>query len=289
MFPSFELFGRTIWMYQIMTLCGIFAAGIYSYRAAVCAKYNEADVVIFLLIAGIGVFLGGHILYAIVNYRKIIYTFQNAGSFNSINAVRDQVYLIFGGSVFYGGLLGGIAAARIFYGKKGKEFACVLDMVTPAFPLFHFFGRIGCFLAGCCFGIESSFGFTYSCSIVEEANGINRFPVQLLESFLNLLIFIILLKNRRNSKLEGRQFFLYLLIYSAVRFFLEFFRGDDYRGIWIFLSTSQWLSILLFFAATFTLLKAQLHPVVPPQVSHFIQVPLRTNVKNPQTGQGSPS
>ena len=232
-----------------MILAGIFATGIYVTQ--ICKKngHDDNDGIIFLLIVSIGVFVGGHILYSIVNYRLLIKAIQNIPAINSFEILSGVVLLIWGGNVFYGGLLGGILTAIIIF-KKRPQYLYLLDIVTPAIPLFHFFGRIGCFLAGCCFGIESLFGFTFHDSIIEEANGINRFPVQLLEALVNLLIFFILDLFRRKNLFRQNLIYLYLLFYSVARFFIEFLRGDEYRGFIFFLSTSQIISVLIFcFAA----------------------------------------
>ena len=191
MFPFFTIIGRTIGMYQIMVLAGIFATGIYVTRICKKTGHDDNDGIVFLLIVSIGVIAGGHILYSIVNYEIIITIIKNISVINSFDNFLTAVNLIWGGNVFYGGLLGGILAAMIIL-KIRPQYRYLLDIAAPAIPLFHFFGRIGCFLAGCCFGIESIFGFTAYHSIVEEANGIHRFPVQLLEALVNLVIFFIL-------------------------------------------------------------------------------------------------
>ena len=227
-------------------LVGIFAAGIYVCHLCKKNGYDDNDGIIFLLLTSIGVFIGGHALYSIVNYKIFIHIIKNISNINSFQDFLSAVYLVWGGNVFYGGLLGGILAAIIIF-KKRPQYKYLLDFVTPAIPLFHFFGRIGCFLAGCCFGIESSFGLTFHRSIIEEANKINRFPVQLLEAFVNLLIFFILDYFRRKSIFKQNIIYLYLLFYSIARFFIEFLRGDAYRGIFLYiLSTSQIISILIF-------------------------------------------
>jgi phosphatidylglycerol:prolipoprotein diacylglycerol transferase len=243
MFPFFTLFGRTIGLYQVTALLGIFSAGIYSCAIAKKNGHNDNDVIIFLLIVSIGVVLGSHLLYAMVNYRYLIDTVQNVYTLNNFPLIIERIKLIFGGSVFYGGLLGGIAAGY-FYFLKNKAKYYLIDIVTPAIPLFHFFGRIGCFLAGCCYGIESPFGFTYKHALAEGANGVNRFPIQLLEALINLIIFFILAKNRNSLIFKGKLILFYLLLYSVCRFFLEFVRGDEYRGFISFFSISQWISII---------------------------------------------
>lgn len=245
MFPFVTIIGRTVGMYQITMLFGIFAAGVYVCRLCTKNGYDDNDGIIFLLLTSIGVFIGGHVLYSILNYRIFIHVIKNIANINSFRIFLNAVYLVWGGNVFYGGLLGGILTAIIIF-KKKPQYRYLLDFAVPAIPLFHFFGRIGCFLAGCCFGIESSFGFTFRHSIIGEANGINRFPVQLLEAFINIILFFILDIFRRKNLFRQNIIYLYLLFYSFARFFIEFLRGDAYRGFFFFLSTSQIISILIF-------------------------------------------
>jgi phosphatidylglycerol:prolipoprotein diacylglycerol transferase len=229
-----------------MTLFGIFSIGIYSYWSAKSKKHNEAEVIITLLIAVIGLFLGSHLLYALVNYKKIGYLIQNIKNNYSASQFLSEFNYVFGGSVFYGGLIGGMISVYIFLNKEKNKLKNHLDIITPGIPLFHFFGRIGCFLSGCCFGKASNFGYTYTHSIIEESNGIKRFPVQLLEALINLTIFFILSQENTYRKYKGKLLLLYLLMYSFSRFLIEFLRGDVYRGIWFHLSTSQWISIIIF-------------------------------------------
>jgi len=113
-------------------------------------------------------------------------------------------------------------------------------------PLFHGFARIGCFLGGCCYGIESELGFSArGNTLVEAVNGVKRFPVQLFEAFFCFLIFTMLLIMFLYKKFKGGLFFVYLSIYAFVRFFDEFLRGDDIRGFVFGLSTSQFISIFV--------------------------------------------
>jgi phosphatidylglycerol:prolipoprotein diacylglycerol transferase len=164
--------------------------------------------------------------------------------------------------------------AGALYGrhKFGAMFPGITDIISPVIPLFHFFGRIGCFMAGCCFGIESGFGFTFTRSLIAEANGVRRFPVQLLEALFNLGLFCILHIQREAGaagegssgarsfpaslakSLKGKLLFLYLLLYPAGRFILECIRGDAYRGIWGPFSVSQWISLALIAFSLFKLL-----------------------------------
>ena len=86
-------------------------------------------------------------------------------------------------------------------------------------------------------------------SLVESANGVTRVPVQLYEAAFNLALFALLFILERKGALKGRLLALYLLTYPVGRFILEFWRGDEYRGYVFGLSTSQFISIILFAGA----------------------------------------
>ena len=241
MFPGFELFGRFVSSYVLMALAGIFTAGPFAmiqYRKRTGNSYN---MLIVMLFSAIGIFLGGSLLYGITNiqYWYLLFQAKDFGEF------IQTAYIIFGGSVFYGGLLGGMGVAAIVIKVRKLSFGDVTDCAAPAAPLFHCFGRIGCFLGGCCYGMESDFGFIYEHSLVEQANGVRRFPVQLAEALCLLIIFIVLWQLLKRGRLKGRLFAAYLLMYAPVRFILEFFRGDEYRGFLFGLSTSQIISIAI--------------------------------------------
>ncbi len=151
--------------------------------------------------------------------------------------------LLTGGFVFYGGLFGAIFGAWLsgkILKQPSSEF---LNYLIPAFPVFHFFGRIGCFLAGCCYGVPSElFGI-----IQPEIDTLPRLPVPLFESIYNLVIVAVLLWLEARARGRGktpRLMQVYLLMYAPFRFVNEFFRGDDVRGFFGPLSTSQWISLI---------------------------------------------
>ena len=258
MIPYFNIFGKDLSSYGVLVLIGVFVCGIFVCRQAKKRGYNDNDFIIFMLISAIGIMLGGHLLYGITKINSIIELLTHWSKYvTSFESFIACMGVIFGGSVFYGGLLGGIAAG-IIYGKcKKLDMSVYSDIVAPAVPLFHCFGRIGCFLGGCCYGIESEFGFTaHGNELVPSINDVNRFPVQLLEASCNLAIFFVLWYLLSKGKLKGRLFALYLTIYPIVRFCDEFLRGDEYRGFLFGLSTSQIISILVFIGAvTFLITK----------------------------------
>ena len=154
-------------------------------------------------------------------------------------------------------VIGGMLAVYIYLKKKKLPMNIFTDIATIIIPLFHFFGRIGCFLVGCCYGVESDIGFTYHHSLIESANHVNRFPIQLVEAVYNLGLFFLLYYLLKNNKLKGKLLGLYLIIYPIGRFIFEFFRGDEYRGFLFGLSTSQIISVLLLIFGIFLLLKKE--------------------------------
>lgn len=248
MLPFITVFGKDLSTYALMSLIGLFASGIYICRKARKFKYDDNNFIIIILLSCIGVFLGGHLLYGITQIDKIIKIVSNwSCCIKSFSDFYQYFIFIFGGSVFYGGLIGGISLGLFYIKKKKYNLADYSDIIAPGIPLFHFFGRIGCFLGGCCFGIECSFGFTaHGNELIPLINDIQRFPVQLLEAGLNLVLFFVLSFLLNKNKFKGGIFALYLLIYSVIRFFDEFLRGDTYRGFLFGFSTSQIISIFLF-------------------------------------------
>lgn len=245
MFPGFYLLGIYISSYTITAFIGVLAAGIFAITQYKKRGGDFYPMLITLLLSSIGVAIGGSLLYGITNISRW-HSLVEANSFTDFMAAAVH---IFGGLVYYGGLIGGIIAGVIVIKAKKYPAADITDCAAPAVALFHAIGRIGCFLSGCCYGIESDFGFIYNTALIESANGVRRFPVQLFEAGLELIIFLVLWRLLEAKKQKGRLFLIYLLIYSVGRFFLEFLRGDDYRGFIFGLSTSQFISVLLFAAA----------------------------------------
>ena len=201
------------------------------------------DGILFIVFLLVGALIGGHLLYAITNIKYWPLLFRQT----NFDIWLQILIAIFGGSVFYGGLFGGMIAGAIAGKVLKLDMKLWTDLMAPIVPLFHAFGRIGCFLGGCCYGIESEFGFiTHTNEFVPEINGVTRFPVQLLEAGCNIILAVVmfmLLKRRENERLKGNLIYIYLIAYGVIRFSDEFLRGDLIRGFVGFLSTSQFISI----------------------------------------------
>lgn len=247
MFPYFTLFGKVIGSYALISIIGLIVCCIVTVRLGKKYKIELEDIILAAVAVGIGLILGGHLLYGITNIDDMIAGFQSSDAL-TFHQVWTILVSAFGGMVFYGGFLGGLLGISVFARFSScstrKSF---LDLYAVITPLFHVFGRIGCFLGGCCYGIESSFGFTVTGNtLVPELNGVCRFPVQLVEAACNLVLFLILLILFHSGRHSNRLIYIYMLMYPPIRFCLEFLRGDAIRGIWMGLSTSQWISLILF-------------------------------------------
>ena len=252
MFPIVEIFGREIGTYAISSLIGLVLCGFLTH--SLCKKYKLGknkgldifDIVFIMIAISVGMFIGGHILYGITHIREIavLFSFFKRLTFMEF---MTQLGIYIGGMVYYGGFIGGCIAIMI-YTKYSKSIDKndALDLFALNAPLFHVFGRIGCFLGGCCYGIESDFGFiVHGNQLYPQINDVRRFPVQLMEAFCNLLIFLLILYMFRKGISKHKLIYVYMIIYPIARFILEFFRGDTIRGFLFGLSTSQWVSIIL--------------------------------------------
>lgn len=245
MIPTFYLFGKPITVYMIMTLAGIFTVLWYSYHTAEKRGLDEFQMEYALLFGMGGALLGAHILHGFTDFPLMLETFHNFFNLPTWRERLESLIPVFGGAVFYGGLIGGLIAGYLYFRHTRVELEPYADIAAVSIPMFHTFGRIGCFLSGCCYGIPWEHGVTYTCSPIPSANGVARFPVQLVEASLNLILCLVLMGLLKRGKLKGHLLHLYLMVYPVYRFLLEFLRGDEYRGFLFGLSTSQLISLVI--------------------------------------------
>jgi phosphatidylglycerol:prolipoprotein diacylglycerol transferase len=153
-----------------------------------------------------------------------------------------------GGLVFYGGFLGAALAALLYVRRQGLPLGKCADIAALALPLGHCLGRIGCFMAGCCYGKPSDLPWAVTFSHPEALAplGIPLHPTQLYHAFGNLIIFLSLLFLRRHKRFDSQLFWLYLIFYGMIRSLLEVFRGDDRGAVLLDLfSLSQVLGVTI--------------------------------------------
>ncbi len=153
------------------------------------------------------------------------------------------------GGVFQGGLVFGVVFALWYFCRRHIPTWKVADISGPALALGHGFGRIGCFMAGCCYGrvCDSSLGVRFQSQFAHDLTGIPLgealHPVQLYEAVLNFLNFFLLFLILRRKKFDGQVFSLYIAFYSLIRIFTEFFRGDHPEKAFLVKGTSPFLSL----------------------------------------------
>jgi phosphatidylglycerol:prolipoprotein diacylglycerol transferase len=190
---------------------------------------------------------------------RLFYTIQNHYDYFSLSHPSKiiNVFKVWeGGLVFYGGLIGGIGGMLFYLWFKKAAILDFFDSIAPSIGLGHFFTRIGCFLNGCCYGRPTD--LPWGVQFPPGSNPARHYsghihPTQLYESFSGIILFVLLYYMFRKRKFKGEVFFSYLLLYSVVRFTIEFFRGDAIRGVYGPLSTSQWIGVILFPLALFFL------------------------------------
>ena len=231
-----------------MIVTGILSGGAICKKLCSVQNINFYDFIIISAVAG-GLGFAGAKIFFLIDFYTPTQFFKALGNMLSHPKASG---LISGGFVFYGGLIGGIAG--YFLGVKIARCGVSTFLNTFAFaiPFVHAFGRIGCFCAGCCYGIE----YNGPLSIA------GHFPVQLFESGLlfafSFVILGLICKRSRNefgmTEAVIPLFIWYILYYSFIRFFLEFLRADEIRGQISFgnsitLSISQVVSVILFIGA----------------------------------------
>ena len=227
-----EIFG--IDSYTLM--CAIGLAAAIAFLVVRRGRLEVSRVILTSLVVSaiVGMVIGSKIVFYITQLPDMVKSHVTADIY-----IKE---FIEAGYVFYGGVLGAFTGLLVCCRMTRTAWRPVLNYFTPAFALFHGFGRIGCFLTGCCYGVEvESFGLVM-------ADGVKRFPVQLVESVFEFCMFFTLLfaeKLLTQKKKSPKLSFYYLMIYSSVRFMLEFIRGDEERGFFGPLSTSQWIALLI--------------------------------------------
>lgn len=226
MFPELDLGLFSIDLYTVMIVIGLILAMLMFRYLSRANKLPDDVYRKYLQIA---------LLSAIVGFISAVF-------FQSVYDFFETGKFAIGGMTFIGGLLGGVAAFFVLFKfmttKSEKTYLRVcVQYLLISILVAHFFGRIGCFLAGCCYG-----EITHSFLGMNFPNG-HRHPTQLYEAVLLLGIFLACFKFKKYT------FYIYPIAYGVGRFIIEFFRGDE-RGANFFgvLSPSQFWSILMVIA-----------------------------------------
>lgn len=241
MLPFIHIFGRTIAMYGLMIAIGlILGIGLMVLRSPRYMIPRE-DALFSSFFACIGLFLGAKILYLLISIPDLFRHYEVI--------IRNPfllLSLILGGYIFYGGLIGATLGFYLYCRRYELNTLRMLDLAAPSIPFIHGFGRLGCFFAGCCYGIPyKGIGNVIFHNSIAAPNEVALLPVQLVESGINFIAAFLLFAYAKPSRKSGKVIGAYIIYYSLLRFLMEFFRGDGVRGFLFHISTSQWISLFI--------------------------------------------
>lgn len=236
----------TVHMYGVMVAIGYMSALLISERRARKQGLNPDILFGIFWCAVLGGAAGSKALYYIVSFQdilkdpSILWNFQN-------------------GWVVYGGVIGGVAAGWGYCRYKKVDFLTYLDLVLPAVAFAQGCGRIGCFLAGCCYGRETDSALSIQYWQSNYApNGVKLVPTQIYSSIGDFALAFLLMAYAKKEPKKGKVTAVYCMLYSIGRFVIEIFR-NDYRGAFGFLSTSQLISIIILILGIMMFLWADKH------------------------------
>lgn len=235
----FKIGSLTVHGYGFMIGVGFILAMLLAEYRAKKLGLREESVIDITIIAGLSGFLGAKLLYVIVEFDAFV--------------KNPKAVLGSAGFVVYGGIIAGVLCCMLYCKIKKLNFLEYFDLVMPEIALAQGFGRIGCFLAGCCYGKETSawYGVTFPADCLAPA-GVSLIPTQLFSAagdFIFALILFILQRTlyKKKKKTSGIVTAVYLMLYAVGRFLIEFLRNDP-RGAVGVLSTSQFIAIFMFAA-----------------------------------------
>jgi phosphatidylglycerol:prolipoprotein diacylglycerol transferase len=176
----------------------------------------------------------------------------------------DMIKIWEGGLVFYGGVVFAIPVAVWYARRQRLSLWQTADVWAPSIAVGHAIGRLGCFCAGCCYGVPTGlpWGVVFNNPETLAIRGVALHPTQLYESAAELLNFVVLVMVRRRKTFHGQLFWLYVLNYAVIRAVIELFRGDIERGFILpGISVSQGISVVMFATALVFILKLRRHRI----------------------------
>lgn len=213
MYPEiFSIGNLVIHSYGLMIALAVVVVALALYREAPREKMNPDYVLEAVIVSAFFGVIGARTLYMILNWDYYGVHFFSA------------FFTRFEGLSFYGGLFGGVIALIFWSNWRGVGLLKLFDLLAPYLALGYAFGRIGCFLNGCCYGRESDLPWALPAS---AADTILRHPVQLYAALLAIIIFIILKLLRPHRPFVGFIFISLFGFYGLLRFTTEFFRYGE--------------------------------------------------------------
>jgi phosphatidylglycerol:prolipoprotein diacylglycerol transferase len=260
-------------LFEIPEVFGIGPLTIYTYGVMLAAAYlgGLQLAIVRAKRAGLDATrmldLGVYIVIAALVGAKLLLLFVN---FNYFRNNPDEILVLArSGGVFYGGLITATLVAFWYIRRHKLPFWTTCDMFAPGIALGHVIGRVGCLMAGCCYGRQTNvpwaitFTDPFAAANVGTPLNVPLHPTQLYEAGAELLILIFLLVTEKKGRpFAGRTFWGYMFLYAVSRFIIEFYRADE-RGVIMGLSTSQFISVLLAPLSVFMLIRLRRHMPAP--------------------------
>lgn len=227
MFPHlFHIGSFDVPTYGVMAALGMIAALTVIFHLARFRGLNPDQMWNLGGIAAFSGILGAKLLMILVDWRDYL---ANPGSIFSLETLQS-------GGVFSGGLLLAIVCSWWYMRREKIPFLSAADVFAPGIALGHAFGRVGCFSAGCCYGLPTKmpWGITFHNPWAAQFSGtpLNQplQPTQLFECVAEAINFVLLYWLCKRKKFEGQIIALFMIIYGTERFIFEFYRGDPGRG-----------------------------------------------------------
>ena len=237
MFPILLDIGSfKLYTYGLFLALGFMTAVWFSKRNARFYGTPDQDIADIFFVILVSSLVGARILYVIINFDF----YQNN--------LLDIFKIWNGGLVFFGGFIAATGAA--IFALKIKKMAVwkTADIIIPGIALGHSIGRLGCFFAGCCYGKECDLPFAVKFTHPDSLAPLNLYlhPTQLYMVVSDFFLFLILMWLQKRKRFQGMIFLYYIILYSAFRAVIEFFRGD-FRGDFFFdfLSVSQGIGLVV--------------------------------------------
>ncbi|MBN2224319.1 MAG: prolipoprotein diacylglyceryl transferase [Deltaproteobacteria bacterium] len=204
------------------------------------------------------------VLLSAIAGSRLVYVLLN---FSYFGRYPLKILMIWeGGLVWYGAFLGALAATLIYFRIKKLDGWLWADIAIPYVALGQGIGRIGCLMAGCCYGrpTDLPWGITFSVSEIAPL-GVALHPTQVYEMLFNFMIFAVLFSRRNRAAFRGQQILSYVFLYGATRAIVEVFRGDP-RGVWLggAVSTSQLISAVAVAAGIILYFKIRVKNLIAP-------------------------
>lgn len=212
---AFEIFGFQIFWYGVLAAIGFIAGFGTASRRAPRAGLKGDDVFNLAPWIIVGAVVGARLLYVISYWNK-----EFAGQ------PWFQIFNMRSGLVYYGGLIGASLATIIFCYRQKIYLWRMADVMAPSVALGHAFGRIGCFMTGCCYGKPTDLPWAVCFPQDHPLKGVPVHPTQFYESALNFLLYAALVCVFKRRRFDGQVFAIYLMAYAIIRTSTEMFRGD---------------------------------------------------------------